>query len=271
MKGTFWITSDYLKELGACDKGLLAFKEAYPQGGEYQEILDRCCAEGHTDWALWLLSEVGATDDVRTYDEFVSDEKLEIVFAGRIEFKIGATIRRLIAGTGIEAGKYIKAGAGIKAGTGIKAGWGIKAGAGIKAGTGIKAGWGIKAGTGIKAGEGIEAGDGIEAGWDIKAGLGIEAGKGIEAGANIKAGAGIKAGANIKAGKYIKAGAGIKAGTGIKAGWGIKAGEDIVAGEGYGIFAGVRIKISLWEQCAKVTAKSKPENIISGYWEQLPN
>ncbi len=160
MKGTFRITSDYLKEIGACNQGVSAFKKAYPDGGEYQEILDRCCAEGHSDWAMWLLYKVGATDDVRTYDEFVSDEKLEIVFAGRIEFKIGATIRRLIAGTGIEAG------------------------------------WGIK------------AGEGIEAGWGIK------------------------------------------------------------AGEGYGIFAGLRVKVSLWMNYAKVKAKSKPENLISGHWDE---
>jgi hypothetical protein len=120
---------------------------------------------------MWLLYKVGATDDVRTYDEFVSDEKLEIVFAGRIEFKIGATIRRLIAGTG------------------------------------IKAGWGIKAGCSIEAGEDIEAGTGIE------------------------------------------------------------AGEDIKAGAGYGIFAGLRIKVALWKDYAQVKAKTKPENLISGHWE----
>ena len=116
-----------MKEIGACNRGLLAFQKAYPDGGEYQEILDRCCDEGHSDWAVWLLRKVGATDNVRTYNELVSDEKLDIVFAGRIEFKIGAKVRRLIAGKGIEAGDGIKAGEGIKAGDGIKAGKGTLA------------------------------------------------------------------------------------------------------------------------------------------------
>ena len=141
MKGTFKITADFLKEIGACCQGLSAFKKAYPDGGEYQEILDRCCAEGHSDWAKWLLYKVGATEDVRTYDEFISDEKLDIVFAGRIEFKIGAKVRRLIAGGDIEAGCGIKAGWGIEAGCGIKAGEDIEAGCGIKAVEDIKAGW----------------------------------------------------------------------------------------------------------------------------------
>lgn len=196
MKGTFKITGKYLEEIGACDEGLLAFKETYPDGGEYQEILDRCCAEGHTDWAMWLFHIVGFTYDVRTYDDFVFDETLDIIFAGRVKFKSGAVVRRLIAGASIKAGE------------------------GIDASEGIKAGWGIKAGEGIEADWGINAGENLEAGWGIKAGEGINAGKGIEAGA------------------------------------------------GFGIFAGLRVKVNLWTDYAKVIAKSKPENLISGYWEE---
>jgi hypothetical protein len=64
----------------------------------------------------------------------------------------------------------------------------------------------------------------------------------------------------IEAGWGIEAGEGIEAGSGIKAGWGIKAGE------GYGVFAGLRVKIGMWDFYAKVTAKTKPENLISGFW-----
>ena len=70
----------------------------------------------------------------------------------------------------------------------------------------------------------------------------------------------LMAGSGIKAGEGIEAGGGIKAGLGIEAGWGLKAGE------GYGIFAGLRVKISKWELYAKVIAKTKPENLISGFW-----
>lgn len=47
---------------------------------------------------------------------------------------------------------------------------------------------------------------------------------------------------------------------------GIKDGLGIEAGEDYGIFAGLRIKVSRWLKSAIVTAKEKPENLISGFW-----
>ena len=90
------------------------------------------------------------------------------------------------------------------------------------------------AGSGIKAGEGIEAGEGIKAGW------GIEAGEGI------------------------KAGSGIKAGRDIEAGWGIEAGEE------YGIFAGLRVKITNRDY-RTVKAKSRPENLMCGEFVEAKN
>ena len=68
---------------------------------------------------------------------------------------------------------------------------------------------------------------------------------------------------------FLMAGSGIEAGEGIKAGLGIKAGSGIKAGEGYGVFAGLRVKIGKWDLYAKVTAKTKPENLISGFWVEL--
>ena len=35
MKGTFKITLDYLKELGACSDGQRKFEKAFPNGGGY--------------------------------------------------------------------------------------------------------------------------------------------------------------------------------------------------------------------------------------------
>jgi hypothetical protein len=53
---------------------------------------------------------------------------------------------------------------------------------------------------------------------------------------------------------------GIKAGEVIEAGYGIKAGKDFV------IFAGLRLRLSEWTSCAIVTAKVKPDNLVSGSW-----
>ena len=132
------ITKELLKEKGACADGYRDFLkeypvDKYPDGVEYQELLD-CCAEKNFSYGLWLLGAFGKTDEIRKIDGDLIVEK-GIIFAGRLEVK-GC----------------------IKAGWGIEAGWGIKAGDGIKAGRGIEADYGIEAGWGIKAGDGIKAG-----------------------------------------------------------------------------------------------------------------
>ena len=168
------ITKELLKEKGACAAGYRDFLkeypvDKYPDGVEYQELLD-CCAEKDFSYGSWLLGAFGKTDEVRKIDGDLIVEK-GIIFAGQLEVK-GC----------IEAGEDIEAGCGIKAGCGIEAGCGIKAGEDIEAGRGIKAGDGIEAGWGIEAGNGIKSVGGIKAGWSIKAGWGIEAGDGIEVG-----------------------------------------------------------------------------------------
>ena len=164
MEGTFFITLDYLKQLGACREGQREFQRVFPDGGEYQAILDRCADEGRVDFGSWLFNHIGATNDVRIYEEKIDTPNRGIIFAGDIKLKAGANIKFLLSGRGI------KTGYGIEAGDGIKAGWGIEAGWGIKAGQDIEAGWGIEAGRDIEAGDGIKAGCGIKAGYDIKAG-----------------------------------------------------------------------------------------------------
>ena len=140
------ITKELLKEKGACVDGYRDFLkeypvDKYPDGVEYQELLD-CCAEKNFSYGSWLLGAFGKTDEVRKIGGDLIAEK-GIIFAGRLEVK-----------------GCIKAGWGIKAGCSIKTSWGIKAG------DGIEAGYNIKAGCGIEAGDGIEVGDefGIYAG-----------------------------------------------------------------------------------------------------------
>ena len=170
MKGTFRITLDYLRELGACLERQREFKRAFPDGGGYQEVLDRCAEEGRIDFARWLFSKAGPTEDVRIFENEILDENKKLFFAGSMDFKQPVFVR------------YIFAGEGIQAGLGIRAGYGIQAGEGIRAGYGIQAGWGIQAGEGIQAGWGIQAGEGIQAGWGIRAGddFGVFAGLNVE-------------------------------------------------------------------------------------------
>lgn len=122
MKGTFKITLDYLKSIGACDEGRREFARAFPDGGEYQDVLDRCAEEGQVDFGAWLLDKLGRTDDVRVYGENVIDAEKTIIFAGQIEFRLGASAKYIIAGLGIKAGWSIEAGEGY----GIFAGLHIK-------------------------------------------------------------------------------------------------------------------------------------------------
>ena len=128
------LTKELLKEKGACAAGYRDFLkeypvDKYPDGVEYQELLD-CCAEKNFSYGSWLLGAFGKTDEVRKIGGDLIAEK-GIIFAGQLE-----------------AEGCIKAGWGIEAGEGIEAGWGIEAGLGIEAGEGIKAGdeYGIYAG-----------------------------------------------------------------------------------------------------------------------------
>ena len=82
------ITKELLREKGACAAGYMDFlkefpQEKYPDGVEYQDLLD-CCAEKNFSYGLWLLSEFGRTDDVRKVDGDLITEK-SIIFAGRLE------------------------------------------------------------------------------------------------------------------------------------------------------------------------------------------
>ena len=74
----------------------------------------------------------------------------------------------------------------------------------------------------------------------------------------------------IKLGVVVRrliAGKGIKAGRGIEAGWGIEAGRGIEAGGEYGIYAGLRVKVT--ERVYRtIKAAEKPSNIMCGEWTE---
>ena len=197
------ITKDMLKAKGACVNGYRDFcksfpEEDYPDGVEYQELLNACTENNRDDYADWLLYSFGRTNDEIFVDgDLISDKPIYVCGS----LKVTGNIK---AGGSIKAGGYIEAGGSIKAGGYIKAGWYIKAGEYIEAGEYIKAGGSIKAGGYIEAGGSIEAGEYIKAGWYIKAGGYIEAGGYIKAGDNY----GIYAGLCVRLDsdmRYVKA------------------------------------------------------------------
>ena len=125
----FKITRDMIKAKGACVSGYKEFckafpKEAYPDGVEYQKILDRCAENGRDSYASRLVYTFGKTTDVRKIEgDYISEKSIFV--CGRLE----VTGKISCIGS-IEAGDGIKAGCGIEAGCGIKAGenFGIYAG-----------------------------------------------------------------------------------------------------------------------------------------------
>lgn len=128
MKGTFKITLDFLRELGACLDGRRAFKRAFPDGGGYQEVLDRCAEEERIDFASWLFSMIGPTEDVRIFENEILDGNKKLFFAGSMDFKRSVFVSSIFTGEGIFAGEGIQAGCGIEAGDdfGVFAGLNVK-------------------------------------------------------------------------------------------------------------------------------------------------
>ena len=110
----FKITRDMIKAKGACASGYREFckafpEEAYPDGVEYQKILDRCAENGRDSYASWLVYTFGKTTDVRKIEgDYISEKSIFV--CGRLEVtgKISC-IGRIEAGDSIEAGWDIKA------------------------------------------------------------------------------------------------------------------------------------------------------------------
>ena len=109
MKGTFFITPEYLKGLGPCADGYRSFKKYFPEGGEYQKVLDKCAELNEIGYAGWLMDKIGPTEDVLEIESFDNPDK-SLIFAGRIKIKEYAKARYVMAGCGIEAGWGIEAG-----------------------------------------------------------------------------------------------------------------------------------------------------------------
>lgn len=126
MTGEYYITKELLKQYKPCTDGYRWFCEHYPNGGKYQEILDRLCDDNRVADAHWLLDRIGVTDDVLEIDT-LEDANKNICFAGSVVVENDIKVKTIEAGRFIRAGGYIEAGEFIKAGEdyGIYAGLNI--------------------------------------------------------------------------------------------------------------------------------------------------
>ena len=119
MEETFNITVEMLKVKGACAFGMRDFlkefpREQYPDGADYQEVLNRCAEHERPSYAEWLLNKFGAMNTTLSVDEINTDGY--VFFAGRIEARGNIRCKAIMAGREIKAGREIEAGEGIKAG-----------------------------------------------------------------------------------------------------------------------------------------------------------
>lgn len=103
------ITREMLKAKSACAAGYREFCEAfpedkYPDGVDYQDVLDKCAENGRDNHASWLLDVFGRTNDVKHIDgDLISDSSIYV--CGRLE-----VTGKIICKNGIKAGCGIKAG-----------------------------------------------------------------------------------------------------------------------------------------------------------------
>ncbi|HBC93672.1 MAG TPA: hypothetical protein DCZ10_12465, partial [Pelotomaculum sp.] len=96
------ITLDWLREKEACSESMLRFKHTFPEGAEYQDVLDALAKENKADWAAWLMKEAGSTNDVLEVESL--EVECSLFFAGQIKIKGLVKIAKwLLAGGGIEA------------------------------------------------------------------------------------------------------------------------------------------------------------------------
>ena len=125
------ISISWLQEKNACPDGIEWFRKKYSEqleGVEYQSILDDLGKENKREWAEWLLSNAGSTNDTL---EIEGDLILEhsIFFAGSIKVSNNIFVSGdVTAGGAVTAGWTVKAGGDVKAGGAVTAGGDVKAG-----------------------------------------------------------------------------------------------------------------------------------------------
>ena len=52
----------------------------------------------------------------------------------------------------------------------------------------------------------------------------------------------------------------------IRVGESLASDGEIRAGAGYGVFAGLCVQREAWESSARVSARARPEQLMSGWW-----
>lgn len=285
--GPMLLSTSLIKGKSPCVDGFRWYLRHHADGSDYQDVLDSLAAAGRVDDACWLLDQIGPTSAVLEVDAVAAEH---LVFAGTIvarrDIETGSLLR---AGRAIHSGGGIRAGA-IVAGTDVRSAAGIRCDGALEAGGDIDAGWSIEATGHVRCGGRLRARADVACGGSVHAGGAIVAGGdllvegSVQCGGSVSAGGLLRSGADIRVAHGLIGRAGIECGGHLEAGWGIKAAEAIVAqgcirageslcaegeiraGCGYGVFAGLSVRRDAWGCSARVSAQSRPDQLLSGWW-----
>lgn len=282
------ITQNFIKAKQPCASGYRWFLRRQEFGSSYQTLLDDLVRDGRVQDACWLLDQLGPTSDVLRIDEI---DAPALVFAGHVECAGSASVdtvlrtgRGLSARGGVSAGERLQIGenlhvegavqcyGSVHLGGDARIAWSLRVKAMLQCTGSLRCGWELA--TGAKAHIGGEAVIGHDV--TIEGGLlcdrGLKAGGEVTVQGQITVHRGIHAGGSVLSPLHIHAGHGILCAGDIRSGGAIRVGESLVAdgvieaGAGYGIFAGVDVAMDAWEDSARVTARHRPEGLISGHW-----
>lgn len=237
------ITDKDLQAWSASDEFKLWFAHRFGDACDYQMLLDRLAEEDMPEEANWLMDRAGQDRKAVLNIDCVSKDKKHVFAAGD-----------LVIEKGIFVDGWIRAGGNINAAEEISAGLGVVSGEEIVAKIGIHCANGS-----IKAKYSIICEGYVNSTGDIESGLDI-------IGLDIWAKRNIMAGEAIQSEREITAGGNISADRSISSGLGISAGELISPGPGFCVFAGISTPVEHWWFAAKVIAKEKPSNLMSGHW-----
>ena len=69
----FIVTEKWLEKKKACEDGLRAFKQHFPNGGEALEVLKRCGELGYTEFGMWLVDCLPSTCPPLVLNTFVGN------------------------------------------------------------------------------------------------------------------------------------------------------------------------------------------------------
>lgn len=282
------LTKNFVKAKQPCAAGYRWFVRSRNGEGEYQQLLDDLVAEDRIEDAIWLLDQFGPTDQVRVLD-FLDAKSM--IFAGDLVVKHGIDVDTIVrAGRSLRTEGGIRATGSIVAGRDIKAAGGVRCEGDVLAGGDVQAGWGMEVGKtlscrgSLNALWSIEVGQALTVDGDLHVRRDIAAGRSILCRQGIKAGGAIQSEGGIQAERGIIAGEGIYCEDFLDARWGVKAGGDITAGSairvgegietpgliscgaGHGIYAGLAVRVDAWEISARVYARERPEQLLSGFW-----